>query len=218
MGGVQSAFSAFAWLIIVVIVLGVSGLIAWFVIARLKYNRKIVIFQNIAGKGLEAVGKDVAMEVKIGQGGESVLWLKKNKVYRNAYGKRMSKNAYWFAISEDGYWYNFTLGDLDSHLKEVGIKPTSANMRYQYVALQQTIQKRYEKGKFWEKYGGLVAFTGLIVITGVMWWLLLDKGIDANAASARAIAAAGDVMEEAKRVIGALDSLKGTGAFVPTTP
>lgn len=215
-GGLQSAFSAFAWLILIVVFLTIAGGVSWFILARLKFNKKIVLFGNISGKGLEVVGKDVAMVIKIGKGGEECLWFKKGKVYRNAYGKRMGKNTYWFAQSDDGYWHNFVLGDLDAHLKEVGIKPTSTNMRYQYVALQQTIKDRYDKGEFWAKYGGMVAFTGLIVITGVMWWLLLDKGIDANAASAAAVEAAKDVLIETKRVIGALDSLKGTGAFVPT--
>jgi len=40
------------------------------------------LFENIAGKGWEPTLKDRARVVKIGDGGEEILFLRKSKVFR----------------------------------------------------------------------------------------------------------------------------------------
>ena len=199
----------FAWFIVFLIVLGVAGFITyWFVIGS-KYNKKITIFENIAGQGYVPNGHDKAMIVKIGDGGEEVLRWKKRKVYRTAYGQKIGKNHYAFARGSDGYDYNITFGDLDEELRKLGIKPVDRDMRYMHVAIRRNIKDRYERITFLQKYGGLLAYTGLIAVTGVMMWLLFDKFLDIGSSVNAAIQAAEQVTHETARLLAGLDSIRG---------
>lgn len=213
--GMGSISGIVIWVLLAVVILGAIGALAIFIINKLRYNKKIVVLEDVAGSDdLEPIGKDRATLVKIGRSGMEVLYLKKRKKYVGAYGKRMGKNTYYFAIGPDGYWYNVTLGSLNKGLEKVKINPTNVNMRYQNEGLQQTIKDRYDKVTFWQKYGGLIAFVGLIAITGIMIYLLFDKWIELSSNVTNAVNAAAQVQEETKKIIGALDAIRGTGGTV----
>lgn len=145
-----------------------------FIINR-TYNKSIVVFENIAGQGYQVVYKDKARLVKIGDGGEEILYLRKKKVYRTAYGKKMGTNIYWFAIGQDGYWYNILLGDLDAKMGMLDIEPVDRDMRYMHVAIRKNIQERYRKISFMEKYGSLVINGVFLLIMVIAVWLLIDQ-------------------------------------------
>jgi len=200
------------WITILVLVGVIATLVGvityWFAVAS-KFNKKITILENIAGQGYVPTRKDKARLVKIGDGGEEVLELKKHKVYRTAYGKKIGKNTYAFAIGSDGYWYNVTFGDLDKKLKELRMNPIDRDMRYMHVAIRRNIKDRYEKITFLQKYGGLLAYTALIAITGVMMWLLFDKFLDIGNTVQNAVQIAADVNEQTARLLSAMDSIKG---------
>ncbi len=203
-----------AWFGIALLVFVIMGFATYVLMNYLKFNKKIVILEDVQGSDdLEPIGKDRATLVKVGRSGMEVLFLKKRKKYIGAYGKRMGKNTYYFAIGPDGYWYNVTLGSLTQGMKTVKIKPTNVNMRYQNEGLMQTIKDRYDKTTFWEKYGGMVAFVGLIAVTGIMIYLIFDKWIELAGSVNNAIEAAASVQEGTREIIGALDSLKGSGGI-----
>ena len=207
--GGMLAWGALAFLGLIIV-----GVLAWWFVNNKKYNKRIIILEDVAGSDdLEIVGRDKATLVKMGASGMEILYLQKRKKYLGAYGKRMGKNTYNFAIGPDGYWYNITLGGLTEGLDKVKIKPTNVNMRYQNEGLMQTIKDRYNQTTFWQKYAGLIAYVILIVVLGLMFYLLMDKFIEVSGNVARAVEAAGDVVEETKKVIGALDSLKASGGI-----
>ena len=139
-----------------------AGVIYYVYISRL-YNKKIIVFENISGQGFQPTFKDTARLVSIGDGGEELLFLRKKKVYRTAYGRKMGKNTYWFSVGQDGYWYNCILGDLDAKMGMLDIEPIDRDMRYMHVAVRKNIQERYRKIKFMEKYGTIV-FNGIFLI------------------------------------------------------
>ncbi len=212
--GLGGAVSLIAWGAIGLIGLAIVGVLAFFILNNMKYNKKIVILEDVTGSDdLEVVGRDRAMLVKMGSSGMEILYLKKRKKYLGAYGKRMGKNSYNFAIGPDGYWYNITLGGLVEGLDKVKIKPTNVNMRYQNEGLMQTIKSRYDQTTFMQKYGGLIAYVVLIAITRIMIFLLFDKFIELSGTVQSAVQASAEVTEQTGKLIGALDSLKGSGGL-----
>jgi len=161
------------FIVVLIVILGAFGV--WLYFDFKAFNKKIVIFENIAGQGYQPTRKDRARTVKIGDGGEEVLYLRSNKVYRTAYGRKMGKNTYWFAIGQDGYWYNVLLGDLDAKMGMLDIEPIDRDMRYMHVAIRKNITERYRKVGIMEKYGSIIIGGIFLLIMIVAVWFLLDK-------------------------------------------
>lgn len=201
--------------ILILILVSMSiGILIWIYLDKKTYNRKIVVFENIAGQGYQVVYKDKARLVNIGDGGEELLWLKKKKVYRTAYGRKMGKNEYWFAIGQDGYWYNFLLGDLDAKMGMLDIEPIDRDMRYMHVAIRKNITERYRKIGIMEKYGTII-FSGLfIIIMTFALWLLIDQiGELINQASG-VVEGAKKVMDPTLKALSYADSVCSGGSGI----
>jgi len=202
-------FNSTIWyLILLIIFIVIIGGVGLFMMQRLRvYNKKIVVFENIAGQGFQPVYKDRARLVKLGDGGEELMYLLKKKVYRTAYGKKMGKNTYWFAIGQDGYWYNVVLGDVDAKMGMLDIEPIDRDMRYMHVAIRKNIQDRYKKVGIMEKYGVYIfsAIFLLIIILGN--WFILDKIADINMSSASTVEAATEVQVATGNLLVSLDNI-----------
>jgi len=180
------------------------------------YNRKIVVFENISGQGYQPTFKDRARIVKLGDGGEEILFLKKKKVYRTAYGRKMGKNTYWFAVGQDGYWYNSILGDMDAKMGMLDIEPIDRDMRYMHVAIRKNIQDRYKSKKMLTAtsivVGGIV-ITVIIIFIGN--WFLLDKISEIAGSVAGAVDAATKVQKETGKLLSGLDNVLGGSGLKP---
>ena len=201
-------------ILLIVVVLLLAGIGVWLWIRHRTFNRKIIIFENIAGQGYQVTGKDRARLIKIGDGGEELLYLMKRKVYRTAYGKKMGKNTYWFAVGQDGYWYNILLGDLDAKMGMLDIEPIDRDMRYMHVAIRKNIAERYKKVGFMEKYGTFI-FSGIFLIIMIIGlWLLIDQiGELINQATAT-VNAAREIIEPLTNAVSKLDSLCSGGSGI----
>jgi len=147
----------------------------WIFMTNKKFKYKIILFENIGGQGYKVAYKDRARLIKIGDGGEEILYLRKLKSYRAAYGRKMNKNEYWFAVGQDGYWYNFLLGDLDAKMNMLDIEPIDRDMRYMHVAIRKNIQERYRKETFMQKYGTIMINGIFLIIMIIALWLLIDQ-------------------------------------------
>ena len=202
------------YLIMLIMFILVVGGVAIYLMNRFRvYNKKIVVFENIANRGYQPIFKDRARLVKLGDGGEELLYLLKKKAYRTAYGKKMGKNTYWFAIGQDGYWYNIVLGDLDAKMGMLDIEPIDRDMRYMHVAIRRNIQDRYRKPNFMEKYG-VYMMTGIffiIMIIGI--WFLLDKIADISSTVANSVQTSEKVTKATESLITALDNIYKTSGI-----
>lgn len=215
LGGGLSSLSIF--LIFLILFILVFGVVAFFLMHRFKvFNRKIIVFENISGQGYQPVFKDRARLIKLGDGGEELLYLLKKKVYRTAYGRKMGKNTFWFAVGQDGYWYNVVLGDVDAKMGMLDIEPIDRDMRYMHVAIRKNIADRYKKPNVMEKYGPVIIQGIFLIVIGVLLWILIDKIGDISTASASAIEASRKVLESTKSVIASLDNIctSGSGGIV----
>ena len=215
-GGVNSTVLL---LILLIFLIAVGGGIAIYFMRRLKiFNKKIVVFENISGKGYQPVYKDRARLVKLGDGGEELLYLRKKKLYRAAYGRKMGVNTYWFAIGQDGYWYNCVLGDVDAKMGMLDIEPIDRDMRYMHVAIRKNIQDRYRKPNVFEKYGTYIMSGIFIIVMGVMMYFLISKIGDINAGSQASILAAEKVVKASESLVSSLSNIctgGGSSSMIP---
>ena len=202
-------------LLLVIAIIGGTGI--FFFIRAKTYNRKIVDFENVSNQGYQPVFKDRARLVKIGDGGEEVLYLLKRKQYRTAYGKKMGKNIYWFAKGQDGYYYNVLLGDVDSKMGMLDIEPIDRDMRYMHVAIRKNIQDRYRKQSFMEKYGTYIMSGIFLIIMMAGIWFQMDKLKDISTESAKSIATAAEVNKATSSIIASLDNICGGSGLKPAT-
>jgi len=209
----------FGWgtitLIITILLFIISfGIILWILIQWRTYKYKIILFENIGGQGYQPTFKDRARILKIGNGGEELLWLKKKKVYRTAYGKKMGKNTYWFAVGQDGYWYNVLLGDLDAKMGMLDIEPVDRDMRYMHVAIRKNITERYRKIGIMEKYGPMIINGIFLLIMIIGLWLLIDQIGELMGSATSVVDSMGPLIEQLKNVAGKIDTICSGGSGI----
>ena len=167
----QGIGSTITWVIVLFILLVASGVIVYFLIQRKSFNVQIRIFENIAGRGYMHTKNDTAKLVKVADDGSQILYLRKHKVYRQGYGRKIGTNTFAFAIGSDGLWYNVVFGDLDKALHEIGLVPVDKDIRLANVVMRKSLEKEYNKKNFLEKYGAVIAFASLIIMLGIATWL-----------------------------------------------
>lgn len=163
--------SGVGWLFLGILILGVGGFFIWWYWNKRVFNRNITDFE-LVGDVWEPTFRDVAKLAKLGKGGFAVLYIKKLKAYRIAFGGRVGKNTYYFFIDKDGYPYNCVLHGRITLDGTIPIKTTNPLMRAQYTALEKQIDE-LTKGKkdFWTQYGNWVMSITFILIMGVIMWL-----------------------------------------------
>lgn len=209
--------SPLAWFLIffIIIVIAAGGVGIWLINKYKFYNKKIIVFENISGRGYQPTYKDRARFVKLGDGGEEILYLLKKKVYRSAYGQKMGKNTYWYAIGQDGYWYNIVLGDVDAKMGMLDIEPIDRDMRYMHVAIRKNIDASYKKKQgIMEKYGPQI-FMGIfliIMIIGVGY--LLNKIGVISSSVAGSVETAKTITQSNEKLLSAMNNICSNGGGI----
>lgn len=203
--------------VILIIILITSALFAFglYVFAmRLKFKKKIVIFEKINNR-YEPAGTDTAMDFKVGLGGDTVLFLRKRKKYLPNPTIQTGRRSYWYAIREDGEWINIGIEDLDEKTKQMKIAFVDTDVRYSRTALQRNLRERYDKLTFMQKYGGMVAYSTLILVTCIGIWLVSDKMFDIVSLVADQVTLANQLAERQEAILGALDNICSTSGLRP---
>lgn len=212
-GGITSTITIILLMVIIIAIICFGVFLLY--LNRI-FNRKIIVYENISGQGYQKTYTDTARLVKLGDGGEELLFLRKKKVYRTAYGKKMGQREYWFAIGQDGYWYNVALGDLDAKMGMLDIEPIDRDMRYMHVAVRKNITERYKKLNFMEKYGSylMIAIALLILVIGT--WFNFDKQAEIVATNQLGADTYLKVAEKSEKIISSLDNIcSGGSGIVP---
>jgi hypothetical protein len=172
-GGTLVTSLIYVAIAILVCAVGAIGIWMWY--QKKIFNIKIVDYENLSGQGWRRTFIDTARLIKVGDGGEEILFLRKRKQYRTAYGKKMGMNEYWFCRGQDGYWYNSIMGDFDAKMGLLDIEPVDRDMRYMHVAIRKNIQDRYKKQNFMDKYGSMLMNGIFLVIMLVGLYFLIKK-------------------------------------------
>lgn len=201
---------------IILIILMIGGIAIYIYFQRKLFNKKIIDFENISGQGYQPTFQDTARLIKVGDGGEEILFLRKRKQYRTAYGRKMGVNTYWFSKGQDGYWYNVLLGDLDAKMGMLDIEPIDRDMRYMHVAIRKNIQERYRKVGFMEKYGQVLMSGIFLLIMIIAVWLLMSKAGDLITVAQSTVESSKPVADSLKVAVSKLDSICGASGIRPS--
>ncbi len=209
---VSGIFSVITTLFIFVFFLIAMGILLWFIILRLKFNKKIVIFEKINGR-FEVVFRDKGMLMAVGESGDQILYVKRKKKVLPYPTIQAGRNTYWYFIRKDGEWVNFAMEDLDEAAGKAGAYFVDHDMRYSRLSLQDKFKERFEKFKFLEKYAGVIINVVAIVIIMVFLWLIVDKMIDLMGSVNSAIKLANEVLELNKDTLVAIDNVRSTSGI-----
>lgn len=201
-----SFVNAFAWFIILILVLIVCGITIFFVIRWSKFNKKLVIFEKIGGRWLPT-RKDRAGEIKFSTAGDTIFYALKHRKYLPNPTFQMGKRVYWMAIRKDGEWINFELKDLDEEAGKAGARFLDREARFARTQVQKGLRERYDKPSFWGQYGMLIMNMAWISMIGVFTFLIFDKWIDLVGATNAGVSQAGVVMDKVAEVLGKLDNV-----------
>lgn len=204
-------------IIVLIVVFSIlAGVITYLLASRKQWKYTIVKFETVNGR-LQDTAKDKAKILRLNHLGDEVLFLKKHKKILPKPTLQTGINRYWYEVTSDDEWINIEPKSIDSERKQMGMNYLDKEMRYARGSLSYMNKERYEKAGFMEKYGGLIAYSVLILITAVGFWLLIDKMIEAMTTLAKTAATNKEAMELAKQVLGIVDNMKsgGTG-FVPS--
>lgn len=211
-GGIINFVGWFFAALLIIIFIAAIGY--WYFVLS-KYKYKIIIFENLSGEGYKVTGKDKAMLKKLGNGGQHVLYLRKRKVVRPAYGQRMGPNTYWFAIAPDGYWHNVVLKGMEGD-KGVKIETIDPAMQYEYVALEQALGERYDKKRDWVPLVMAFSVVLLVLFIGIIGWLWFERWAEIPGTVSKVLETEKQVLEELRALLGAIDNSKtGGSGLVP---
>jgi len=199
-----------------IILFGVIAAIVTFAIMyKMQYKIKIKLFERIDGrfqpirngKGKEKIL--LAKKIPLGNGGDSVLQVKKPKKMLPMPTLQTGSNTYWYFVSDDDEWINFSPGDFDKDRQKMGAHMLDKEMRYARTSLQTAGKERYDQESFIKKYGGMIAYSALIIVTAVGFFLIVKQMGDTVSASSQAVDAARQVIEEIPEILKAADNVKG---------
>ena len=216
-GGGLGSIVFYVLLLVLMVVL--FGVVIYFIYQKKVYRFRVEVYENMSGGGYIRTFLDRARLVKAGDGGQEILYLKKKKAYRSAYGRKMAKNTFWFAVGPDGYWYNFTLGDLDTKTGVLDVEPVDADVRMLYEGIRKNMEREFSPVNNFSKYAPYVfsfLLLLLIIVGGI--YIIKETG-DVLKASEGAVKASQNVMDSADRVLGKIDNLQAanTGGLIPAT-
>lgn len=200
----------FIWLFIIIIIVAAIAFALYFWIQRKRFNKIIIVFSKVNGVP-EVTFRDKAMETRVGVGGDTCFYLLKAKKFIPRPTIQTGRNIYWFFVKEDGDWINIGLEDVDENLRRASAHFTHVEMRYAKAGLQKNLKDRYNKPTFWQQYGGIIMFTGLVAITGIMIFLLFDKYLAIADKVNAAIEASVRVLEQTERILAVVDRV-GSGS------
>lgn len=211
--------NAIGWLVFGIVIIGASVYGYWYYINSRKFNKKITAFE-IIGINFQPAIRDTAKVVKLGKGGFEILYLKKSKTWKIAYGGRVGKNDYYFFIMPDGYWYNGMLSanlhKIDEQKGLIPIVTTNPSMRSQYTSLEKQIDSLHqEKKSFMDKYGVWVFSIGFLIIAGIMLWLNYKQYVIATSNLNSVSDKFGIIADKLSTALGNARGIEGSGGLVP---
>lgn len=187
-----------------------AGITAFVILRKLRWPFTYVVLEDIAGKGYSISRKGRARLVGFGDGGEEMFLLKSINKYRVGYGKRTGAKQIGWAIGEDGLWYQFSFGDLNKKLLELGVQPTSVNVRMGMSSLRKGIDNRYEQKSWIEKFGPILYFGMFILVlfifAGIIWYSM-SKQIEIARISAESINASRETQQASQKTLSLVDNI-----------
>lgn len=209
----SSVLGFFAYIIAFMLFLIIVGVIIYFVIQRVKFKYKVIVFERINGQ-FQPTKKDRGMFMKHGRAGDQVFYLKKMKRYLPNPSYQTGKNTFWFWLREDQELINFSPGDYDEQARELGARFLDKEMRYARTSLQETFKERYIKPSFFATYGQMIVNIAAFAIIGVFLFLIVRELVGAIGAVEGLVNAAKEVNQASRDLLVSMDNICGSGSGI----
>jgi len=198
------------FIILVLIFFIVGAIVTIVIMSRLRWPLNYVVLEDVAGKGFSITRKGKCRIIGFGDGGEEIILLKHLNKYRVGYGKRIGAKQIGWAVGSDGLWYQFTFGDLNKILREIGIAPVSVNVRLGMSSVRKGLDNRYQDKSWSEKYlplilGGMVIIS-LLIFAG-MFYYSTKKQIEIANINSGSINATRATQEATQKTLATLDQI-----------
>ena len=201
------------WLIISIVIIIIIGVATYFIVRRLKFKNKIVIFENINSQ-FQPTRTDWAMEVKLSTGGDTIFYLRKHKKYIPNPTIQTGARTFWYFIREDDEWINFGPGDYNKDAKKLGARMLDKEMRYARTQVQRGLKDRYDKPGFWKQYGLLVLSIVYITVIAVMFWLMLGKFVELAGTLDGVTKSVAELVDNSAKILGGMDNILSGGSGI----
>jgi len=159
------------WGLGITILLIFAGIGSYFLVQKLRYNKKIILYKKIGGV-TKKIATYKAMFERLGNAGDYWCRLKNPKKILSRPRIESSKNEYLFYERKDGEWINFEFGDIDEQMQTAGIKYIDEDIRLQRLGIQKNLEQRFQKVTFWQKYGGMIMSLIFVLVTAIMYIVL----------------------------------------------
>lgn len=202
----SSIFKTGATILVVVLVVLVIGLLAYFVLRPLRYKIRVVLWANRAGNIIEDY--DRAMVTK-GGGLFSKSVVQKLRLLKRKLNLPVPDPKYFIrSVKGDTiYYYKFGNKDYSAILPsfsnpEVLFVPSEADTEMWHIYEQKEMQKRNTMSDFMSKYGPFIAVGIIVIALIVVSWMI-------NGTMKQLISTAGSVAEAMKDAAASLAAAKG---------
>lgn len=195
---------------LVIIFLIVGGIIAFVLMSKARWPLDYVVLEDVAGLGNCVTRKGKCRIVGFGDGGEEIFLLKHLNKYKIGYGKRIGAKQIGWAVAEDGLWYQFGFASLNKTLREMGITPTSVNVRLGMASVRKGLDKRLEPTDFMQKYGILIGMGLLllmVIVAGGFAWYSSQQQVKIANLNVQSLKDATASQEATQKTLGTIDNI-----------
>ena len=171
--GIGVVGNLMVWAFLVCIVIGVVGFFVYRFMVKKVFRHRIRVY-GILGKTPMLKWTDIARVIPIGRAGDKLFYLKRMKRFIPPPMMQTGINEWWFWERSDGELINIGIEDLDTTMKQMGLKFVDADMRMQRLGIEKNLQFRLQKETFWQKYGTFIVQMGfyalITILLVVLFW------------------------------------------------
>ncbi len=211
---VESIVSGLTIFFIIVFLGIVASVILFWYMSGKKYNKRIVIFENVDGQ-FKVTRKEWAAEIRLGASGDTIFYWRGAKAHRPPGLLQTGPNIFWYFKRSDGEYINFGLEDLNQKMREMGANFLTQEVRYARTGLQKNLKDSYDKPKWWEKHGAMVLFMGMIIVFGFSMWFAFDKFVEVISTQSQLTDKIAAFMDQSNDLLSKLDNIQGGSGVQP---
>lgn len=200
---------------LIILCMVVTGVLVFRHLSKLRWPYSYVRTENVSGTGyaipMGARGRGVARLIAFGDGGEELFFLKGIGKYRVGYGKRIGPNQIAFFQGDDGYDYQWSFGDPNKKLLEMGVFPVSKDQRFANASIRKGLEHRYPEEKTWLEQWGNILYAGmfilalLILIGGI--WYSTNKQVQISQINQDSLKVSKEVQETNQKTLASIDNI-----------
>lgn len=170
----STVYTIIIWFLSIIIIGGLIGGIAWWMISSKRYSRIIPQYEMLSNGTLRLIGTDKARVIVIDKGLARVWYLKKLKMYSQPMVYSSGKLTYPVVRKSDGDLENFELKLAEDGKSVIGkVMPTSIRMAN--ANIRRYFREAYKHDSFMQKWGGMIVFTSSIVVISLVFIYILSE-------------------------------------------